>query len=137
MPRLVLSLIAALLFITTILYVGGLVAGRSYGFDSPGSVGEWHKIALLASGTLIGLVSQVLIVQIRAIRTKEISIFSELKTLVRSKAFWIAGIASPLVLISAYKSLGDVQGDLMVFFLSYQNGFFWNSIIAARSKGQD
>jgi hypothetical protein len=71
----------------------------------------------------------------KGIKTNEISIFNELKALARSKAFWMATIASPLVLISAYKALGDVQGNLMLFFLSYQNGFFWNSVIAARSKG--
>lgn len=134
MTRLILTLTAALFIITTILYTGGFVAGRPYGFDSPNSVSEWLRIILVASGTLIGLISQVLIIQIKAIRTKRISISNELKTLTQSKAFWIATFASPLVLVSAYKALGDVQGNLMIFFLSYQNGFFWNAVIAARSK---
>jgi hypothetical protein len=134
MVRLMFSLFAGLLLIAAILYAGSLVSGRHYGFNSPGSTYEWLRVALISSGTLIGLTSQVLMAQIKAIRANKILIIDELQKFVQSKAFWLAAIASPLVIIAAYKAMSEVNGYLMVFIISYQNGFFWNSVISTREK---
>jgi hypothetical protein len=49
-----------------------------------------------------------------------------------SKSFLLAAIASPLVIVPLYNTLVEIDDKVLASLLCYQNGFFFQTIIAKK-----
>lgn len=53
---------------------------------------------------------------------------------IESKSFKVAILLSPFVLFITYILIRKQPDDLIAIFMSFQNGFFWESIIGSKYK---
>jgi hypothetical protein len=130
MTRIVSATLFGLLVIATLLYAGEYFAVRRYGLDSEQPLGSYGRLALLTLATYAGIVGQVLTVRLKASKAQRISIRDELRETTSGRDFWMAIIASPLVLAAAYNAVAEVHSVLLVGVVAFQNGFFFHAILS-------
>ena len=127
MTRLILALALALAVIAAFVLTGEYWAFKQYGLETDASVGNTLRVSLLTISTYLGIIGQVLVSRLKQTSTNKISIINELKETTASRDFWIAIVASPLVLIAAYSAIAQVTSELLVCSIGVQNGYFFHS----------
>ena len=130
MTRFVLVSLVSLLVIGGVIAAGELFAWRQFGLESDSSIRSAVRIGLLAGSTYIGIISQVLTGRLKRLREKRVSITRELRRATEVSDFWVAIIASPLVIAAAYSAITDVRSLILTCSIGFQNGFFFHSILA-------
>ncbi|PHI18063.1 hypothetical protein CEQ90_19870 [Lewinellaceae bacterium SD302] len=92
---------------------------------------EMSRFILLLVSTYIGLTFEVLLSNVR----KQAE-FNLLQTF-NSKDFFIAALVSPLVVMGAYFTVRHQPDGVIAAFVSFQNAFFWKTIINTSRLGID
>jgi hypothetical protein len=137
MTRLLLSSALALLIIGGLVLLGEYLAIKSFGLDTDSGLSNILRIALLTVATYAGIIGQVLTVRLKQLSAKQVSIINELRAVTSSKDFWIAIVASPLVLAAAYGAITQVTSIILVCFIGFQNGFFFHSVLSRHEPHTD
>jgi hypothetical protein len=90
---------------------------------------------------IAGIVFGCLFRQISKAATPSINIVQEVRAVFSSPSFWTALCVSPFVLFSVYAVVSAAPGDPASYLLSFQNGFFCESVFrqlmggAAQQRG--
>src|SRR5580765_6322729 len=121
MFRFTLATVLGLALIFGILYGADTLAARRFGFDSVGALSSALRISLLGFATYFGIIGQVLTSRLKHTSKSRISITAEFRAAGASPDFWLAMIASPLVLAAAYGAVAQVTSGVLVFFIGFQN----------------
>lgn len=130
MIRIFFASVVGLFLISALLFGGEYFAVRRYGLDADAPLGSYGRLALLTLATYVGIVGQVLTMRLKASSTTRISILHELREVMEGRDFWIAVIASPLVLAAAYNAVAEVHSMLLTGMVAFQNGFFFHAILS-------
>jgi hypothetical protein len=95
-------------------------------------------VAFVLTGLLLiaGIVFGCLFRQISKATTKKINIVQEVRDVFSSPSFWTALCVSPFVLFSVYAVVSAAPGDPASYLLSFQNGFFCESVFRQLMGGQ-
>lgn len=138
MLRLLLGL-AIVVFITAAAqtYTSGISLNSLTFFSSTGGNTSTLYIAVLAAMTFLGILSSGIFAELRS-HDKSSRISDAILKAVSHKKLFIALLVSPIVFNSVYLVTGESASSLSDFLLSYQNGFFWEAILAStHSKIKD
>lgn len=130
MIRITAASILGLLLISAVLYGGEYFTIRRYGLDADEPLGSYGRLILLSFATYAGIVGQVLTARLKASKAQRISIRDELREVTSGRDFWMAIIASPLVLAAAYNAVAEVHSILLVGVVAFQNGFFFHAVLS-------
>lgn len=87
------------------------------------------RIIFLSSFTLLGIIFSVLYEQTEKANDKNFNFFAILKESYTAKQAWLAILTSPIVIISFYKQIQSIDSIPLICMLSFQNGFFFKSIL--------
>ena len=130
MVRVVAATLLGLLLVAALISGAEYFAVRRYGLDSDEPLGSYGRVALLTLATYAGIIGQVLTARLKASKAERISIREELREVTGGRDFWMAMIASPLVLAAAYNAVAEVHSILLVGAVAFQNGFFFHAILS-------
>lgn len=89
---------------------------------------------LLGLFTIIGILSKIAFDMIEKADEKKFNILEIIKKTINSKNAWIAIIVCPVIIISFFSSIQEIESNPLVSLMAYQNGFFFNSIL---NKGNE
>lgn len=123
--------LAALVIASAILAAGQFFATTNYGFDHSLTVGAIPLILLLALSVYVGIFAQVLTSRLKRSKSDQIVIMTEIRSATQSRDFWIAMLASPMVLASAYDSVAQLNSFSLAFVIGFQNGFFFHAVLSS------
>jgi hypothetical protein len=94
------------------------------------------KALILATGTLIGIMSKLLFEEIE--KTKFfVGIGGAINKVRTSRELWLSFLVCPAIIASFYESLKEVDNLLLIGIFSYQNGFFFRALLGQRDKTKD
>jgi len=97
--------------------------------SKPGSPRHWSTLLLFAC-TLLGIASGEL--HRYAMQHLDHSGLNALKEVVRSTRFLAAGLVSPIAFGVAYSQCRNQPDVWIALIAAFENGFFWNTILARR-----
>ncbi|MBY5767031.1 hypothetical protein HFO06_28700 [Rhizobium leguminosarum] len=109
--------------------------GGPFGFDDVTGKSRSYLPILLTLGTFAGIVGRTALPSLLADSSE--SALHILKASFGIRRLIAAAILSPLVIGYFYSTVRDLDDLFLVFILSFQNGFFWDTVISAvRAKIQ-
>lgn len=94
------------------------------------STGHLNVLLSLFVGTVGGIISSI---SLRSYLDKREPIL----TCLNKKRFVVACIISPVVMGGMYDKIVHIESVVVVFILSYQNGYFWESLSVLASRIDD
>jgi len=92
-----------------------------------------HILVLVLCMTF-GMLSSFLSERLGSLKNDQVSLRVQISKVVRSGSFLGALVVAPLVFNGLYVSISQNPQGLTDFVLAYQNGFFWQAVLA-RVKG--
>jgi len=88
----------------------------------------------LVFGMFAGTLSRSFLTTIEKRKKSEHGFLEVCRLTIRSAHLWKALLASPLVLVAAYKQVSLLDDPLVVFAVAYQNGFFFQSVLGGARR---
>ena len=100
-----------------------------YGQDRFSTVGEFTIVRAIGLYVfmVIGMLARGLHDYIQ--RCSSINIIMATRRVMNSTAFLMAIIVSPIVFFAIYNSTAQVPDNIVALLLSFQNGFFWQTVL--------
>jgi hypothetical protein len=136
MVRFAIASVLALVVVFGILYGAEILTSRRFAFDTVGMLSSGLRICLLGLATYLGIIGQVITSRLKQSSKARISIAAEFREASASPDFWLAMIASPLVLAAAYGAVAQITSSVLVFFVGFQNGYFFHSVLARQDPAK-
>jgi hypothetical protein len=90
------------------------------------------KPLLIAFGTILGIVSSTIFSALN--RPKPRSTRAAIAKAFSSRTIVLAAIVAPVVIAGFYSAVEAIEGGILLFVISYQNGFFWENVGALARK---
>ena len=119
-------------YLASYFYPGGLLLAQS----ATGSSGDpWH-IILLALVMIVGIFSSFVFEKARVSKREGVPISLHLAEIFGDFQFIAALFVSPLIFNSIYALTKQNPETLGDFLLAYQNGFFWQTVLAGVAGGK-
>jgi hypothetical protein len=107
----------------------------SFGFKEIDSPNLFHRPLLLTAGCLVGILSKAIYDQL--IKPKRSGGFlATLKEGLAPEKVTIAILLSPIVILSGYSKIDQVNDPALVALLAYQTGFFFQTVLNGRRAGR-
>jgi hypothetical protein len=113
-------------YLASYYYPGGFALAQG----SEGSNANPCGIALLAALMIVGIFSSFVFEKAKKSRRDGTPISLKLASIVTDFQFVAALFVSPLIFNSIYALVGQNPESLGDFLLAYQNGFFWQTVLA-------
>jgi hypothetical protein len=130
-----LRLISIALIVLVIFILLEAFTGGPHGYDNVAGKSRALFAVLLTAGTFLGIVGRTALPSLLA--DDSATAMSTLKASFKMSKLIAAAILSPLVIGYFYSTVRDLDDLFLVFILAFQNGFFWDTVIAAvRAKIQ-
>lgn len=103
----------------------------AYGFNKSLAFNKVQvlRVTLLSLFTLFGIIFGVLYEQTEKAKDKDFNFFAVVKKSYTTKQAWLAILASPIVIISFYPQIQSIDSIPLICLVSFQNGFFFKSIL--------
>ena len=105
-------------------WASGYAKDISFGWQFRGQEVSWIFFALVVVSTVVGVFLGLLYEHVNE-RSANGKWWSNLSSLMNTKRFGSAFIASPLIVYSVFNGVYDEGLDGAVFFSCLQSGFFW------------
>ncbi len=87
------------------------------------------KPSIIGLFTVIGIFSKILFDEVEKSRKYRFSFKRIFRESASSRSLWIVILACPIVILAIYQSVEEIENLLLIGLLSYQNGFFFKTII--------
>ena len=84
---------------------------------------------IMAAGTLIGVVFRGVYDELERRKGPKVRIGAAVRGASTSRSFWMAILLSPILLVGFRSSLAEMTNLFLLAVLSYQNGFFFRSVL--------
>lgn len=84
---------------------------------------------IISVATIGGVLFRTLYDELNQSTDHRVKIFQILRWSLSSRAFWVAITISPVIIATFYSSLEQIQGSSLIALVSYQNGFFFRSVL--------
>lgn len=128
-----LAVITCLMAVPFLLIEERLHAPKGF-LSSPDVVGLLVRPALVAFATLAGILFRTVYEELTSPGGATGATRSIVRGALSSRNFWIALIVSPVVILPFYKTLAEVESNALVTLMSYENGFFFRSVLSRRER---
>lgn len=94
----------------------------------------WLRNVVASVFTYVGILSQVLTARIHKDSGELTDFLAHLNQVLKTKDFWLATLASPMVLIIAFQAVAQQSSLMFVALIAFQNGFFFRSILSGSGR---
>lgn len=99
---------------------------------------EWNEFVIkpfiISISTLLGILSKYVYDEIEKVSEEKFSIKAVLKKSKTKKSFWLSIIICPAVIGAFYQSISEINSNILIGIIAYQNGFFFKSLFKNDEK---
>lgn len=120
----------ALNLVASQFYPGGFLLAQAGSGGTPSIV----SLVMLSVLTVMGIVSSFIFERTKQRASEQVSIWENMGSVFSDFRLIAALFASPLIFNGVYSLVHQNPQGLSDFLLAYQNGFFWQSVIAGATK---
>lgn len=117
----------------------GIKGNLSYGFEGNDVISvSMIKPFFIIIFTLLGIYSSIIYDATnkvsKSVKASESKTVIQIIKSIRATEVLKGFLVAPLVLLAFYSSVEQINNIILVMLISYQNGFFWKSIVGGKFK---